>query len=189
LRRHSDGGREPCELTEREQRQDTRLTEAGQVRGRHSSPQRAERRARRLTTELANLPRHNALAKGNTALLLSRACGTPADRPAVAALIEKQQSPVGERAVPRRAGDERFASGAVVRASMALTPALDEAGACRLSASETPAYSAHCESVGADARQCSRSSLAAITYGSSDAPASMAIQACGCPHRRPARSG
>jgi hypothetical protein len=29
LRRHSDGGREPCELTEREQRQDTRLTEAG----------------------------------------------------------------------------------------------------------------------------------------------------------------
>jgi hypothetical protein len=42
LRRHSDGGREPCELTEREQRQDTRLTEAGQVRGRHSSPQRAQ---------------------------------------------------------------------------------------------------------------------------------------------------
>jgi hypothetical protein len=40
---------------------------------------------------------------------------------------------VGERAVSHRAGDERFASGAVVRASMALTPALDESRQRRVS--------------------------------------------------------
>jgi hypothetical protein len=33
---------------------------------------------------------------------------------------------LGERAVSRRTGNERFASGAVVRASMALTPTLDD---------------------------------------------------------------
>jgi hypothetical protein len=53
-------------------------------------------------------------------------------------ITERDGRCLGERAVSHRAGDERFVNGAVVRASMALTPALDEPRAGRPNAGTCP---------------------------------------------------
>jgi hypothetical protein len=56
-------------------------------------------------------------------------------------------------------------------------------------ARDTIAYAGRSRRVVVLGRRAPALSLAAVMYGSSDARSSMAIQACGCPHRHPARSG